>query len=109
MLTNLTDSVVAYHPAQFELIDHAGNTVPTDRVPQQPGELQPFAAIDVTLDFVWTTQAHPFTVRFTDPATNDQILIDLGAVGCTVRSATGEPLPVTSRCDEAPKEAPAPG
>jgi hypothetical protein len=43
-------------------------------------------------------------VRFVDPATNEKILIDLGAVGCTVQSGTGRPLPVTGGCTEAPKE-----
>jgi hypothetical protein len=104
VITNLTDNVLAYQPTQFELIDNAGSAVPISRVPQLPGELQPFAAIDVLIDFVTTTEARPFKVRFIDPATNEAILIDLGAVGCTVQGGTGRPLPVTGGCSEIPKE-----
>ncbi len=104
VITNLSDNVLAYQPTQFELIDNAGTAVPMSRAPQLPGELQPFAAIDVLIDFVTTTEARPFKVRFIDPATNESILIDLGAVGCTVQGGTGRPLPVTGGCSEPPKE-----
>ncbi len=104
VITNLSNSVLAYQPTQFELIDRAGNVVPISHAPQLPGELQPFAAIDVLVDFVTTTEARPFTVRFVDPATSKAILIDLGAVGCTVQGGTGRPLPVTGGCSEPPKE-----
>jgi hypothetical protein len=104
VITNLTDNVLVYQPTQFELIDNTGTVVPISRVPQLPGELQPFAAIDVLIDFVTTTEARPFKVRFIDPATNEAILIDLGAVGCTVQGGTGRPLPVTGGCSELPKE-----
>jgi hypothetical protein len=104
VITNLTDGVLEYQPTQFELIDNTGAVVPMARAPQLPGELQPFAAIDVLVDYVTTTDARPFKVRFVDPATNEKILIDLGAVGCTVQSGTGRPLPVTGGCTEAPKE-----
>jgi hypothetical protein len=104
VITNLSDSVLKYQPTQFELIDKTGAVVPISKVPQLPGELQPNAAIDVLMDFVTTTDVRPFTVRFVDPATNDVVLIDLGAVGCTVQGGTGRPLPVTGGCSEAPKE-----
>jgi hypothetical protein len=57
----------------------------------------------VLIDFVTTTGARPFKVRFEDPATNEAILIDLGSVGCTVQGGTGRPLPVTGGCSEIPK------
>ena len=104
VITNLTDNVLQYQPTQFELIDKTGATVPMSRAPELPGELQPFAAIDVLVDYVTTTEARPFKIRFVDPATNQPILIDLGAVGCTVQSGTGRPLPVTGGCTEAPKD-----
>ena len=104
VITNLTDDVLSYQPPQFELIDNTGTVVPISRVPKLPGELQPFAAIDVLIDFVTRTEARPFKVRFIDPATNEAILIDLGAVGCTVQGGTGRPLPVTGGCSELPKE-----
>jgi hypothetical protein len=104
VITNLSDSVLSYQPTQFELIDKSGAAVPMSRAPQLPGELQPFAAIDVLVDFVTTTEARPFKVRFVDQSTNEAILIDLGAVGCTVQSGTGRPLPVTGGCTEAPKQ-----
>ncbi|MDP9464700.1 MAG: hypothetical protein M3P52_08760 [Actinomycetota bacterium] len=104
VITNLTDNVLMYEPTQFELIDNAGTAVPISRAPQLPGELQPFAAIDVLIDFVTTSEARPFKVRFIDPATNETILIDLGAVGCTVQGGTGRPLPVTGGCSEIPKD-----
>lgn len=104
VITNLTDGVLEYQPTQFELIDNTGAVVPMVRAPQLPGELQPFAAIDVLVDYVTTTDARPFKVRFVDPSTNEKILIDLGAVGCTVQSGTGRPLPVTGGCTEAPKD-----
>jgi hypothetical protein len=69
-----------------------------------PGELQPDAAIDVLLDFVTTTEARPFTVRFIDPATNAVLLIDLGTVGCVVDSGTGRPLPSDAGCAVTPSD-----
>ncbi len=104
VITNLSDKVLTYEPTQFELIDNSGATVPISRVPQLPGELQPFAAIDILIDFVTTADARPFTVRFVDPSTNDVLLIGLGDVGCTVQSGAGRPLPVTGGCSEAPQE-----
>ncbi len=104
VITNLSDGVLTYEPTQFELIDKTGAAVPMSRAPQLPGELQPFAAIDVLVDYVTTADARPFKVRFVDPATKQAILIDLGAVGCTVQSGTGRPLPVSGGCTEAPKE-----
>ena len=68
VITNLTDGVLEYQPTQFELIDNTGAVVPMSRAPQLPGELQPFAAIDVLVDFVTTTDARPFKVRFVDPS-----------------------------------------
>ncbi len=104
VITNLRDHVLAYQPTQFELIDKTGASVPISRAPQLPGELQPYAAIDVLIDFVTTAEARPFKVRFVDPATKEAILIDLGAVGCTVQGGTGRPLPVTGGCSDVPKE-----
>ncbi len=104
VITNLSSDVLLYEPTQFELIDGTGAVVPISRAAQLPGELQPNAAIDVLIDFVSTADARPFTVRFVDPATNDVVLIDLGAVGCTVQGGTGRPLPVTGGCNEAPKD-----
>jgi hypothetical protein len=104
VLTNLSDNVLTYEPTQFELIDNTGASVPISRAAQLPGELQPFAAIDVLIDFVTTSDARPFNVRFVDPATNETILISLGDVGCTVQGGTGRPLPVTGGCSEAPKD-----
>jgi hypothetical protein len=103
VITNLTDDVISYQATQFELVDATGATVPMSRAPQLPGELQPFAAIDVLVDYVTTTNARPFKVRFVDPATKEAIYIDLGAVGCTVQSGTGRPLPVAGGCAEAPQ------
>jgi hypothetical protein len=103
VITNLTDNVLQYQPTQFELIDKTGAVIPMSRAAELPGELQPYAAIDVLVDYVTTTDARPFTVRFVDPATKEAILIDLGAVGCTVQSGTGRPLPVTGGCTETPK------
>jgi hypothetical protein len=104
VITNLSDHVLAYQPTQFELIDKTGTAVPISRAPELPGQLQPYAAIDVLVDFVTTTNARPFKVRFVDPATNKAILIDLGAVGCTVQGGTGRPLPVTGGCSDVPTE-----
>ena len=104
VITNLSDNVLKYEPTQFELIDNTGASVAISRAAQLPGELQPFAAIDVLLDFVTTAEARPFKVRFTDPATNETVLISLGDVGCTVQGGTGRPLPVTGGCSQAPKE-----
>jgi hypothetical protein len=104
VITNLSDHVLAYQPTQFELIDKTGAVVPMSRAPQLPGELQPFAAIDVLVDYVTTTEARPFKVRFVDPATAEAILIDLGDVGCTVQGGTGRPLPLTSGCSEVAKQ-----
>jgi hypothetical protein len=104
VITNLSDNVLTYQPTQFELIDNTGATVPISRAAELPGELQPFAAIDVLIDFVSTAEARPFKVRYVDPATNETILIGLGDVGCTVQGGTGRPLPVTGGCSEAPQE-----
>ena len=101
VITNLSGDVLLYEPTQFELLDNTGVVVPISRAAKLPGELQPYAAIDVLVDFVTTAEARPFTVRFVDPATNETILIDLGAVGCTVQGGTGRPLPVTGGCSEA--------
>lgn len=102
VITNLSDNVLVYQPTQFELIDNTGASVAISRAAQLPGELQPFAAIDVLIDFVTTTEARPFKVRFVDPVTNETILIGLGDVGCTVQSGTGRPLSVSGGCSEAP-------
>ena len=102
VITNLSNDVLLYEPTQFELLDGTGAVVPISRAAQLPGELQPFAAIDVLIDFVTTTEARPFKVRFVDPATKETILIGLGDVGCTVQSGTGRPLPVSGGCSEAP-------
>jgi hypothetical protein len=104
VITNLSDNVLTYEPTQFELIDNTGASVAISRAAELPGELQPFAAIDVLIDFVSTAEARPFKVRFTDPATNETVFISLGDVGCTVQGGTGRPLPVTGGCSEAPKE-----
>lgn len=104
VITNLTDNVLQYDATQFELIDKTGASVPMSRAAELPGELQPFAAIDVLVDFVTTTDARPFKVRFVDPSTKQALLIDLGAVGCTVQSGTGRPLPVSGECNETPKD-----
>lgn len=100
VITNLSNNVLAYKPTQFELIDNTGATVPMSRAAQLPEELQPFAAIDVLVDYVTTTDARPFKVRFVDPSTNKALLIDLGDVGCTVQSGAGQPLPVTGGCTQ---------
>jgi hypothetical protein len=104
VITNLSKNVLTYQPTQFELIDKTGTAVPISRVAELPGELQPFAAIDVLIDYVSTADARPFSVRFTDPATNGTVLISLGDVGCTVQGGAGLPLPVTGGCSETPKE-----
>jgi hypothetical protein len=104
VITNLSNNVLAYQPTQFELLDNAGAVVPMSRAAKLPEELQPFAAIDVLVDYVTTTDARPFTVRFVDPSTNKAVLIGLGDVGCTVQSGAGRPLPVTGGCTEAPLE-----
>jgi hypothetical protein len=104
VITNLSDNVLKYEPTQFELLDKTGASVAISRAAELPGELQPFAAIDVLIDFVTTAEARPFEVRFIDPATNETILISLGDVGCTVQGGSGRPLPVTGGCSETPKE-----
>ncbi len=104
VITNLSNDVLKYQPTQFELIDNSGASVPISRAAQLPGELQPFAAIDVLIDFVTTADARPFKVRFVDPATDEAILIGLGDVGCTVQSGAGQPLPVTGGCATTPEE-----
>jgi hypothetical protein len=104
VITNLSDRVLAYSADQFELIDGAGNIVPLTKAPTLPGELQPDAAIDVLLDFVTTTDARPFTVRFIDPSTRAELLIELGTVGCAVESGTGRPLAEASGCSIAPAD-----
>jgi hypothetical protein len=104
VITNLTSHVLPYQATQFELIDNSGAAVPMSRAPQLPGELQPFAAIDVLVDFVTTTDARPFKVRFVDPSTNKAFLVDLGDVGCTVQSGAGLPLPVAGGCTATPKD-----
>jgi hypothetical protein len=102
VITNLSNDVLKYQPTQFELIDKTGAVVPISRAAELPGELQPFAAIDVLIDFVSTADARPFKVRFTDPATNEAVLISLGDVGCTVQGGAGLPLPVTGGCSDTP-------
>ena len=102
VLTNLSNNVLTYQPTQFELIDNTGASVAISRAAELPGELQPYAAIDVLIDFVTTTDARPFKVRFVDPATKETILIGLGDVGCTVQSGAGLPLPVAGGCTQAP-------
>ncbi len=104
VITNLSDNVLKYEPTQFELIDNTGASVAISRAAELPGELQPFAAIDVLIDFVTTAEARPFKVRFIDPATNETVLISLGDVGCTVQGGSGRPLPVTGGCSETPQE-----
>ena len=104
VITNLSDNVLKYQPTQFELIDNTGASVAISRAAELPGELQPFAAIDVLIDFVTTADARPFKVRFVDPSTNETVLISLGDVGCTVQGGTGRPLPVTGGCSDTPKE-----
>jgi hypothetical protein len=100
VITNLSNNVLAYKPTQFELIDNTGAAVPMSRAAELPEELQPFAAIDVLVDFVTTTDARPFKVRFVDKSTNKALLIDLGDVGCTVQSGAGQPLPVRGGCTQ---------
>jgi hypothetical protein len=102
VLTNLSSKVLTYQPTQFELIDKTGAAVQVSRAAELPGELQPFAAIDVLIDFVTTADARPFKVRFIDPATNVPVLIGLGNVGCTVQGGSGLPLPVTGGCSQTP-------
>jgi hypothetical protein len=97
-LTNQGPDVLSYAPEQFELLDGKGAPIDLERAPQLPGVLQPNAAIDITLDFVTTADARPFTVRFVDPATKQTLLVTLGAVGCIVQSGTGIPLPVQQGC-----------
>ena len=104
VITNLSGKVLTYSPDQFELIDGKGAAIPLTKAPQLPGELQPDAAIDVLLDFVTTTDARPFTVRFIDPSTKAELLIDLGAVGCVVGSGSGRPLPSDSGCAVTPTD-----
>ena len=104
VITNLSKNVLVYQPTQFELIDNTGAAVAVSRAAELPGELQPFAAIDVLIDFVTTTEARPFKVRFVDPATKETILIGLGDVGCTVQSGSGRPLPVSGGCSKAPTQ-----
>ena len=101
-MTNQTSTVLDYSPEQFELLDANGAVIPLERAPQLPGELQPHAAIDILLDFVTTTEARPFTIRFIDPSTKRALLIDLGDVGCVVQSGNGKPLPVTGGCSQTP-------
>ena len=101
-ITNLSKDVLPYHAEQFELLDSAGTVIPLFKAPELPNELQPNAAIDLTLDYVTTAAARPFTVRFVDPGTHKPILIDLGAVGCTVQSGNGLPLPVEGQCSQVP-------
>lgn len=102
VITNLSNTVLVYQPTQFELVDNSGASVAMSRAAELPGELQPFAAIDILVDFVTTTEVRPFEVRFIDPATKAPILIGLGDVGCTVQSGTGRPLPVSGGCSTAP-------
>jgi hypothetical protein len=104
VITNLSDSVLAYSPDQFQLLDGAGNVIELTKAPQLPGELQPDAAIDVLLDFVTTTEARPFTVRFIDPDTDEELLIDLGTVGCVVGSGNGLPLESQDGCAVVPTD-----
>jgi hypothetical protein len=104
-ITNQTADVLNYTADQFELLDGNGDVVPLERAPLLPNQLQPNAAIDIALDFVTTTEARPFTVRFVDPITKQALLIDLGTVGCVVRSGTGKPLPVDGGCSKIPTAA----
>jgi hypothetical protein len=97
-MTNHTADVLRYTAAQFELLDADGEPVSLSREPQLPGELQPDAAIDFLLDFVTTTDARPFRVRFRDVLSGEVRLVDLGEVGCEVQSGTGVPLPVLDGC-----------
>jgi hypothetical protein len=101
-ITNLTDEVLSYRADQFELLDGTGAVIPLTDAPSLPGELQPNAAIDFTLDFTASTDARPFTVRYIDPATKAELLIELGAVGCTVESGTGRPLESAEGCSQLP-------
>lgn len=101
-MTNFTKAALAYSPDQFELLDAEGNVVPLSAVPEVPGLLQPSAAIDMTLKFVTTTDARPFTVRFVDADTSQPRLIPLGDVGCAVSSGAGETLQEVDGCSQAP-------
>jgi len=101
-ITNMSSELLPYSPSQFQLLVGKGNLIEQTRAPKVPGELQPNAAIDMLLDFVTTTEARPFTVRFIDPATQKPLLISLGDVGCQVQSGNGVPLPVEGGCTVAP-------
>jgi hypothetical protein len=54
----------------------------------------------MTLKFVTTTGARPFSVRFVDATTSEVRLIPLGAVGCAVSSGAGEELPSADGCSQ---------
>lgn len=99
-MTNFTKGALGYSPEQFELLDGKGNLIPLSEVPEVPGQLQPSAAIDMTLKFVTTTDARPFSVRFVDATTSEVRLIPLGAVGCAVSSGAGEALPTVDGCSQ---------
>lgn len=99
-MTNFTKGALVYSPDQFELLDGKGNTIPLSEVPEVPGQLQPSAAIDMTLKFVTTTDARPFSVRFIDSTTSEVRTIPLGAVGCAVSSGAGEALPTVDGCSQ---------
>src|SRR4051794_38596654 len=62
-VTNSTEQVLTYSRTQFDLLDGTGRSIAAQRAAQVPAELRPRTAIDITLDFVTTTEARPFTLR----------------------------------------------
>jgi hypothetical protein len=81
-MTNLTDGVVKYSPAQFSLLigRKDAKPLPPRSASVKPGSLQPNAAIDMRLTFVVPGKGQKLWVRFKDPARSTPYLIDLGRV-----------------------------
>ena len=79
-MTNLTNGVVEYSPAQFSLLIGSKDAKPTPLTSAsiKPGALQPNAAIDMRLTFVVPGKGQKLWVRFKDPARSTPYLIDLG-------------------------------
>jgi len=79
VLSNTTDAVTTYGPDQFDLVTD------TDKQPVQvlnssfrPGTLAPHSQIEGTLTFITSIEAKKLLLRYTDLASGQPVVIDLG-------------------------------
>lgn len=85
-LTNMTAAPIDYTPGQFRLIA-GGKPVTTFKSSFEPGELQPYAAIEGRLTYVAPRKGTKLELQFRDPGRSAPITIDLGRTGRTPAGA----------------------